>query len=99
MHAVDVRSGQCLVDHADARHDAADRRLEAQLDLARARGLVDLLAVLRQHLLVGRYDVLAGLNGPQDVLARRLDAADELHDQVAALEDVVEVAARTCQDT
>ena len=71
---------------------------EAQLDGMRASRLVDLLAVLGQDLLVGGDHVLTGLYRPQDVLASRLDTADQLDDQVAAREDVVELAARACQD-
>ena len=93
VHALDVGGGQRLGDHADGGHHAADRGLEAQLHPAPARHLEQLLAVARDQLLVGGHEVLAGLHRAQRVVQRRLGAAHELHDQVAALEDVVEVAA------
>ena len=69
------------------------RVIHETLAAARASGLVDLLAVLREQRLVGGDDVLARMQRAQDVLACGLDAADQLDDQVAALDDVVEVAA------
>ena len=78
--------------HADDRHDAGDRRLEAQLHAVLARARPQLLAVLAEQLLVGGHDVLAGAHRAQHVVARGLDAADHLDDQVAAGEDLVEVA-------
>ena len=57
-----------------------------------------LLAVLAEQLLVGGHDVLAGAHRPQHVVARGLDPADQLDDEVAAGEDLVEVAARARQD-
>ena len=60
---------------------------------ARARA-PQLLAVAREQLLVGA----SRRGGPRDraphVLARRVDAADQLDDQLRALEDLLEVAAR-----
>ena len=71
-----------------------DRGLEAQLHAVLARRRPQLLAVLAEQLLVRGHDVLAGAHRAQDVVARRLEAADELDDEVAAGEDLVEVAAR-----
>ena len=45
-----------------------------------------------EQLLVGGDDVAARLERAAHVLARRLDAADQLDDQLGALEDLVEVA-------
>ena len=97
VDALHVRGGQRLLQHADHRHHAGHRALEAQLHLVLARDRPQLLAVLGEQLLVGRHDVLAGAHRAQHVLARRLDAADQLDDQVGALEDLVEVAARARQ--
>ena len=94
VDALDARGGERLLQHPDHRHDAGDRALEAQLHAVLARARPQLLAVLGEQLLVGRDDVLAGAHRPQHVLARRLDAADQLDDQVRAVEDLVEVAAR-----
>ena len=93
VDALDVRGRKRLLQHADHRHDAGHRALEAQLDLVLARARPQLLPVLGEQLLVGRDDVLARAHRPQHVVARRLDAADQLHDQVRALEDRLEVAA------
>ena len=91
---LDVRRRERLLQHADHRHDAGDRGLEAQLHAVLARARPQLLAVLGEQLLVGGDDVLAGPHRAQHVVARRLDAADQLDDQVGAGEDLVEVAAR-----
>ena len=86
-------ASQALGHHPDRRHDPRHRTLEAQLDPALARGVEHLLTVLGEQLLVGRDHVPACSQGPQHVLARRLDAAHQLDHQVAALEDVLVVAA------
>ena len=70
------------------------RRLEAQLHAVLARGLEQLLAVLGEQLLVGGHDVPAGAHRGQQVLARRLDAAHQLDDQLGLGEDLLEVSAR-----
>jgi hypothetical protein len=49
--------------------------------------------VLGEQLLVGGDDVLAGAHRAQHVVARGLDPADQLDDQIRALEDLLEVAA------
>ena len=91
-------AGQRLLQDADDRDDAADRGLEAQLHAVLARDRPQLLAVLGQQLLVGGDDVLAGGHRPHHVLARRLQAAHQLDDQVGVGEDVVEVALAAAQD-
>ena len=78
--------------HADGGHHAGHGALEAQLHPVRAGGLEDLLAELREQLLVGGHHVPPGRQRAQHVLARRLGAAHQLDHQVAALEQVVEVA-------
>ena len=97
VHALDARAGQRLLEHADDRHHARHRALEAQLHAVLARRRPQLLAVDREQLLVGRHHVLAGLHRPQHVLARRLEPAHQLDDQVRALEDLLERAARARQ--
>ena len=94
VDALDVRRGERLLQHADHRHDAGDGGLEAQLHAVLARARPQLLAVLGEQQLVGGDDVLAGAHRAQHVVARRVDAADQLDDQVGAGEDLVEVAAR-----
>ncbi len=81
-----------LLQHADDRHDAGDGGLEAQLHLLLAGDRPQLLAVLGEQLLVGGDDVLAGAHRADHVVARRLDPADQLGDQVGAGEDLLEVA-------
>jgi hypothetical protein len=98
VHAIDMRGRERLLQDADDRHDARDRGLEAQLHAVLARGRPQLLAVLAEQLLVRGHDVAAGTHRAQDVVARRLEAADELDDEVAAGEDRVEVAAAARQD-
>ena len=88
VDALHVGGGERLLEHADHRHDAGHRALEAQLHAVLARARPQLLAVLGEQLLVGRHDVLAGAHRAQHVLARRLDPADQLDDQVRALEDL-----------
>ena len=94
---LDVGGRQRLLQHADDRHDAGHGRLEAQLHAVLARARPQLLAVLGEQQLVRRDDVAAGAHGPQHVVARRLDPAHDLHDQVGAPEDVLELAARARQ--
>jgi hypothetical protein len=98
VQAVDVSGGERLLQHADDRHDAGDRGLEAQLDAVLAGAREQLLAVLAEQLLVGGDDVAAGGHRAQHVVAGRLEAADHLDDQVRALEDVGEVALAAGQD-
>ena len=97
VHALDLRRRQRLLQHADDRHDARHRALEAQLHAVLARRRPQLLAVVGEQLLVGRHDVLAGPHRPQHVLARRLEPAHQLDDQVRALEDLLERPARARQ--
>ena len=87
-----------LLDDADHRDRAGDRGLEAELDAGLAGRLEELVAALRDELLVRGHDRLAGAQRPQHVVARRLDAADQLDDQVGAGEDRLEVALAAAED-
>ena len=89
-----VRGGQRLLQHADHRHHPGHGGLEAQLHAVLAGARPQLLPVLGEQQLVGRDDVPPGAHRPQHVVARRVDAAHHLHDQVRAPEDVLELAAR-----
>src|SRR3954464_11366174 len=60
---------------------------------AGARGVVELLAMPRQDGLVRGHDVPAGAHRLEHVRPRRLDAAHQLHDEVARFEYLGEVAA------
>ena len=80
-----------LLNDPDDRHRAGDRRLEAQLHPGIAGGLEQLVPVLGDELLVRGHDRLPGPQRREDVLARRLDPADQLDDQVGFREDPVEV--------
>ncbi len=90
--------GEPLADDPDHRDHAGDRRLEAQLHAGLAGGLEELVAVLGDQLLVRRDDRLAGAQRREDVLARRLEPAHQLDDQVGAGEDLVEVALAAPED-
>ncbi len=85
-------AGERLAQHPDDWDDACHGSLEAQLHPARTRRIEQLLAVLGEQLLVGRDDMLAGLQRSEHVFARRLDPADQLDDQVRGLEDLGEIA-------
>ena len=90
-----MRGGERLLQHADDRHDAGHRALEAQLDArARARIAHSSSPCWESSCLLARDDVLARAHRPQHVLARGLDAADQLDDQVRAVQDLLEVAPR-----
>src|SRR3712207_1629297 len=71
-----------LGDHAEHGHPPRRGALEAQLHAVLARRRPQLLPVLGEQLLVGGDDVLAGPHRAQHVVARGLEPADELHDQV-----------------
>ena len=90
--------GERLLEHADHRHDARDRGLEAQLHAVLARAGPQLLAVLAEQLLVRGDDVPARGHRGEDVLAGGLEAAHHLDDEVRALEDVGELAAAAGED-
>ena len=93
VQALDVGGRERLLQHADDGHDAGHGRLEAQLDAVLAGARPQLLAVLAEQLLVGGDDVAPGGHRAQDVVARGLEAAHDLDDEVGALEDVLELAA------
>jgi hypothetical protein len=98
VDALDVGRGQRLGHHPNRGHDARHRRLEAKLHLVLVRRGEQLVAVLGEQLLVGGDDVPAGAHGPQHVVESRVGPAQQLHDEVAALEDVVVVAPAPGQD-
>ena len=52
-------AAEALLDHADDRDHAGDRRLEAQLHPGLAGDREELVAVLGEQLLVGGHDVAA----------------------------------------
>ena len=93
MYALDVSGRKRLRHHADRGHHTRHRPLEPNLHATAPCGVEHLLAMLREQLLVGGHHVTTGIERAQHVVARRLDAAHQLDDQVAALDDVVEVAA------
>ncbi len=94
VDALDRRRAERFLEHAHDRHDACDGGLEAEPDTLFTRGLEQLLAVLREQLLVRADDVLAGADRAHQVVARGVDAAHHLDDQVGIREDLREVAAR-----
>ena len=98
VDAVDARAGQRLLKDADHGHDAGDRPLEAQLHAALAGQRPELLAVMREQLLVGGDDVFAVLHRPDHIFARRLDPTDQLDDQIGALQDLLKRPAATREE-
>ena len=90
-------AGERLAQHPHDRDHAGDGRLEAEQHAALAGERPQLLAVTREQLLVCRHDVATGFERAPHVLAGGVDAADQLDDQLRALEDVVEVTARARQ--
>ena len=89
---VDLGDAEALLDRPHDRDHPGDRGLEAQLDAGLAGGAEQLLAVLGEQLLVGGDDRAAAAQGLEHVLAGRVGAADQLDDQVGAIEDLAEVA-------
>jgi hypothetical protein len=98
VNAIDRRTGQRLLEHADHRHDACDSSLEAQLDLVGPRLLPQLLSVVGEQLLVRGDDVPACLHSSQQVLTRRLDSANQLDYQISLRENIVERTFRPGED-
>ena len=87
----DAVGRQTLLERRDDRDAAADARLEAEVDVLLLGHREHVLAELRDDILVGRHDALAGLHRAQHVLARRVDAAHELHDDIdlRVIEDIL----------
>ena len=77
---LDVVAGEALAQDADDRNAAAHRRAEVDVDAVRLRRVEDLLAVLREKLLVGRHDALLRVERVEDELLRNARAADRLDD-------------------
>jgi hypothetical protein len=92
VDALDVGAGERVAQHAHDRHDAGDRRLEAEQHRVLAGERPQLLAVAGEQLLIGGDDVAAGAQRAAHVLAGRVDTADQLDDQIGLLEDLGEVA-------
>jgi hypothetical protein len=81
-HATDWLATQALAQRPHDRDGAGDRRLEEQVDACLLGGIEQLDADVGQQLLVRRDDRLAGSEGGGDQLSRRLDAADDLDDEI-----------------
>ena len=94
----DLGRAEALLDHPDHRNRPGHRRLEPKLDACLTGRVEELVAVLRHELLVRRDHVLAGLERPQHVVARRVGAPDQLDDDVGPGQDLVEVPLGSAQD-
>jgi hypothetical protein len=90
-HLLDRDRAEALLDHADHRNRARDGRLEPKLGTALPRGGDQLLAVLGEQLLVGGHHMATIPQGAGNVVERRVDAADQLDDDLAGRQDLVEV--------
>ena len=88
----DLGDAEALLDHAHDRDHPRHRGLEAELHAGLAGDVEELVAVLGEQLLVGGDDRPAGPQRVEHVVAGRVGAADQLDDQVGALEDLAEVA-------
>ena len=74
--------GQRLFERLDNRDAAADTAFKAEVQIA-VLGLVQqIMARFRHHFFVGRDDVFAVLDRPQDQIMRGVNAADQLADNV-----------------
>ena len=81
-HARDRLAAKALAQGTDDGDAAGHGRLEQQVDTCVVADAEQLGADVGQQLLVGRDDRLAGAQRRGDELAGRLDAADDLDDQV-----------------
>ncbi len=81
-HAGDALAHQRLAERPDDRDATRDGGLEEEVDAGALGRLEELRPVLGEQLLVAGDDRLARLEGGEDQVPRRLDAADELDDQV-----------------
>ena len=82
MHPADRLAGEALAQRADERDAARDRGLEQQVAAGSVGGAEQLGTDVGEQLLVGRDDGLAVLQRGEDQLTGRLDAADDLDDDV-----------------
>ena len=90
-HAQQPIAGEPFPDGANDRNAAGHRRLEQQLALMLPRERQQLDAVRRDELLVGRDDRLAACERSPDEIARRLETAHQLDDDVGVgCDDVVD---------
>ena len=78
----DAVGHQPLLEGLDHRDAAADAGLEPDLHALGGRGCEDVAALLGEQRLVGGDHVLAGLDGLENKGLGRLDAADQLDDDV-----------------
>jgi hypothetical protein len=92
VDALDVRGGERFAQHAHDRDHACNGRLESQQHAALACQRPQLLAVAGEQLLVGGDHVLARAERAKHILASRFDPADQLDDQIRAVEDLREAA-------
>src|SRR5437588_389165 len=99
VDALDVSAGEGLLQDPDDGDHAGHGGLEAKLDVGLVRGLPQLVAALREQLLVGRDHVASRSHRAQYVVARRLDAPDQLDDQLRAFEDVLDRSPAAGQHT
>ena len=76
---------QVLAKRPDHRDTAAHAGLEVQVAILRRGQLQQLDPVRGHHFLVGRHDVLAGLERAADIAIGGLDAAHQFHDDVDGL--------------
>ncbi len=88
----DLGDAEALLDHPHDRDHARHCSLEAQLHAGLASEVEQLLPMLGEQLLVGRDHRALRPQGVDHVIAGGIGAADQLDDQVRALEDRAEVA-------
>ena len=84
QHAVDLVACEGFAQRAHNRDCPADRGFEEDVDAVLPCGLVDFLTVLGKQRLVGGYDRSAGFDGLEHEGACRLDAANQLDDDIGA---------------
>ena len=82
QHPVDAVARERLAQRPQQRDRAGDARLEVEVGVARARRVVQRRAVLGEQRLVGGDDGGAATERCQQQRARRLDATDDLDDDV-----------------
>ncbi len=82
MISVKLIGGEGLFERLDDGDAAADTAFEAEVQIAVFGFVQQIVAGLRHHFFVGGDDVFAGFDGPQDIIMRRLDAADQFAEDV-----------------
>src|SRR5699024_1108438 len=81
----DVVTGEGTTQHADDRDGGGDGGLEVEVHVGGVGRVGEVVGVGGDEGLVGGDDGLAGAQGGQDQLARVVDAADDLDDDVDVL--------------